>query len=284
MIFQNPVDGPRIVPLNEDRLPTDVLPNGHPGFRVTQTFGSTEGYYKGVAHGAVDIGNFNCGDRALAACAGNARSFRDSAGAIGVRIQHSSGWVFEIWHLNATLIPYDRWVPVAVGQQIGVIGKTGLGAICHGHLEAKKDGQRYDIWPMLAQNQEASVVTFGGAEMKPFFARAKTKAEARFRTEPSTKVDYHTEYAYATAVAIHAEVVGEEVAGSTKWYAAWGYANGRYRLGFFHVITLYDIEEIVDGAALQNRINRAVTVLEGVINAVEAGLVTLREAIKSLKG
>ena len=41
----NPTQGPRIVPFGSARLASDRLPNGHPGFRVTQRFSDLDAYF-----------------------------------------------------------------------------------------------------------------------------------------------------------------------------------------------------------------------------------------------
>lgn len=128
-------------------LPPD--PRAYETFRVTQKFGSLDGFFQGQAHGAVDIGNFRCGDPAIAPITGLLRRTKDGAGALGVVIQStvepSVSW--ELWHLNGYAGPSSGLV--TAGTQIGVVGRTGLGDVCHMHIEYKLNGVKQDPEPYL---------------------------------------------------------------------------------------------------------------------------------------
>jgi murein DD-endopeptidase MepM/ murein hydrolase activator NlpD len=176
VILRNPVEGPRIVPFGQPVLSTDKLPNGFRSFRVTQTFDNIDAYWQSQhpgatatqlasapRHRAIDLGNTRCGDKVLAALAGKAITGRDSAGALYVIVDHGNGWVTRYWHLDGWTIPQGVWVAVAAGQQIGIVGDTGLGAICHLHFEAAYQGVKQDPWKLLAQNL--------GADVAPVIAR-----------------------------------------------------------------------------------------------------------------
>ena len=283
MLLQNPVQGPRIVPFGQDYLPTDVLPNGRHAFRVTQRFGDTLTVYG--AHTGTDMGNFNCGDHVLAMAAGNAYAGVDGAGALYVIIDHGNGWKSFYWHLDAWVtVRQGQWTQVAAGQQIGLHGATGLGSGCHLHLEVHYNGVKRDPWPLLKQNQESGMTTFGGADFEHYFASASSKEKARVRAEPNTASAILAELPYQTPLVIHARVKGEAVGTSVTWYAIWGYWGSRYRLGYVHEVALESITPLVDGSALQTKINRAATALEGVLGSLEAGISALRTAISSLKG
>lgn len=124
-------------------------------FRVTQGFGSLDGYFKGQAHGAVDIGNTRCGDPVVAMQAGILRRMTDGAkaaglaatDALGAAIDHGNGISTEYWHLDGYAGPASG--RVEQGQQIGVVGDTGIGAVCHLHVEAKRNGVRFDPEPLM---------------------------------------------------------------------------------------------------------------------------------------
>lgn len=158
MRFGNPVQGRRIVPFGQARTASDVLPDGKPAFRVTQRFFDTDAYYKdGRQHGAMDVGNYGCGALVLAMGPGVARRVQDNATALGapsnargVVIDHGGGWVTEYWHLNEWNIPNIR-TPVAEGAVIGFVGSTGLGSVCHLHIECKYQGVKVDPWRRLRQ-------------------------------------------------------------------------------------------------------------------------------------
>jgi hypothetical protein len=128
-------------------MPPD--PRAYETFRVTQQFGSLDGYFPGQVHGATDIGNFRCGDPAVAPINGTLRRVKDSAGALGVvitsTIEPSVTW--ELWHLDGYTGPSTGFM--VAGTQVGIVGKTGLGAVCHMHIECKISGRKIDPEPYL---------------------------------------------------------------------------------------------------------------------------------------
>jgi hypothetical protein len=140
-----PVPGNRIVPYGQERTPSDVLPNGHPAFRITQRFDDVNPAFPNLgAHRATDLGNWWCGDQVYAVYGGLAKTIGpDQYGALGIIIDHGA-FQSVYWHLNAFTIPRGDAVPVKWGQQIGIVGKTGLGAVCHLHFEIKVNGTRID--------------------------------------------------------------------------------------------------------------------------------------------
>lgn len=141
------VDGPRIVPQGKARTSSDRLPNGRPGFRVTQPFSAY--------HDGTDLGNFSCGDRILAPHNGTLRNRKDTHGALIVEITESDGQVTAFGHLSR----FAR-APGAVsrGQLIGYVGDTGLGGVCHIHLTRRAiNGRNVDPWPLLEQNRPVRV-------------------------------------------------------------------------------------------------------------------------------
>lgn len=132
-------------------------------FRVTQRFGDPDFYWSKIdpakaalGHRASDIGNWRCGDPIVAMASGTARRLRDNASrigppgtsdALGVRIDHGSGVATEYWHLASYSVPDGS--RIAAGQEIGRLGATGLGAVCHTHIEMKVNGQRVDPEPHM---------------------------------------------------------------------------------------------------------------------------------------
>jgi len=152
-MFRNPVQGPRIVPFLQPRTTQDVLPNGHPGFRVTQRFGDRDAFGFPGIHGAMDIGNFWCGDKLLAMKYGTVQYLVDPNGALGIQLTHRNGWKSQIWHLSRFRVA-DGSV-VRRGKWIADVGSTGLDiGGCHAHVVAiTPQGKHVDIWPLLDQNQ-----------------------------------------------------------------------------------------------------------------------------------
>jgi murein DD-endopeptidase MepM/ murein hydrolase activator NlpD len=152
-LIGNPTTGPRIVPFGQPRLSGDFLPNGHPGFRVTQRYGDLDAFFRDRIHGAMDIANFFCGDVLLAPLNGLAQRLQDPNGALGIRV--TSGLVVvEYWHLSR-YVSADG-ASVSKGQTVvGNVGSTGLDiGGCHVHIKSSTDGGRSwrDPWPLLDQN------------------------------------------------------------------------------------------------------------------------------------
>lgn len=140
----NPTTGPRIVPYLATRLPSDVLPNGHPAFRVTQPFRT--------GHEAIDIGNFYCGDPILAPIAGTIHNRVDTRGAIICEV-HSPYGIFGVGHLQKVAKPGGT--VVKPGDVIGYVGSTGLSVGgCHAHMSWTVGFRNYDPWPLFVWNTE----------------------------------------------------------------------------------------------------------------------------------
>jgi hypothetical protein len=136
--------------------PVPPDPRAYDTFRVTQQFGSLDGFFPGQVHGAVDIGNFRCGDPVVAPISGMLTRVKDDAtasgaatDALGVRIISTvaPAVVWELWHLNGYAGPVSGFV--AAGTQVGVVGRTGLGNVCHVHIECKISGRKVDPEPYL---------------------------------------------------------------------------------------------------------------------------------------
>ena len=152
-MFGNPVLGPRIVPFGQPRLQTDRLPNGHPGFRVTQRFGDPDAFFPGQIHGALDLGNYYEGDAVVAMEDGVVVPLADPNGALGQEVQHDNGYRTQSWHLKRRVDLLG--MRINRGRTIGYVGKTGLTiAGAHLHLAVyDPDGQLVDPWPLLDQNK-----------------------------------------------------------------------------------------------------------------------------------
>lgn len=151
-MFGNPVQGPRVVPFGAARTAADRLPNGRPSFRVTQRFSDLDAFFRDRIHGAMDLGNFYCGDAVLAMEGGHAVHVKDAAGALGIRITHPNGYRSEYWHLSSRKV--GSGVSVGRGQHIGGVGSTGLDiGGCHLHVVVlDPQGRKVDPWPLLDQN------------------------------------------------------------------------------------------------------------------------------------
>ena len=150
MALRSPTEGPRIVPFGVARTAADKLPNGRPSFRVSQTFANPSGY-NGAKHGALDLANYNCGDKALASVAGKIANRKDSYGALICEIIESNGNRVGYGHLSA--FKQANGATVARGALIGLVGTTGKSSGCHIHYYYRSAaGALLDPWPRLEQN------------------------------------------------------------------------------------------------------------------------------------
>jgi hypothetical protein len=151
MALRNPTTAPRIVPQGAKRLASDKLSNGRPAFAVTQSFANPSGP-NGSKHGALDLGNFNCGDQLLASVAGTVRNKRDAWGALIVEVVESSGALVGYAHFSK--FAQTHGAKVARGAVLGYNGTTGNSTGCHCHYYRKSaSGVLQDPWPQLEQNQ-----------------------------------------------------------------------------------------------------------------------------------
>lgn len=186
MALRNPSQAPRIVPFGVQRTSADKLPNGRWAFRVTQRFADID-QYLGGKHGALDLGNYECGDKMLASVSGTVTNKRDSYGAQIVEIREASGAVVGYGHLSKFAVA--NGAKVAAGAVIGYVGATGLGGTCHVHFYRRNaSGVLVDPWPLLEQNVKVRKAKFNnktgpvnirtgpgkaGGQMAPIFAVVK---------------------------------------------------------------------------------------------------------------
>lgn len=159
--FRSPVLKPLLRAGTTKPVPPD--PRAYETFRVTQQYDSIDFYWKDIdiaagrpprTHQATDIGNFRCGDAVVAMAAGVASRVQDNAtalgaptNALGIRIDHGSGITTEYWHLDGYTVASGQ--RIGAGQQIGIVGDTGLKSVCHCHVEAKRNGVKFDPEPLM---------------------------------------------------------------------------------------------------------------------------------------
>ena len=285
-----PVPGPRIVPFGEDRLSTDVLPNGRPAFRITQRFDDVNpAFPTNGPHRATDLGNWSCGDQVYAVWDGHANTIGpDQYGALGIIIDHGD-FSSVYWHLNAFSIARGTAVPVTRGQQIGIVGKTGLGAVCHLHFELKVNGVRIDPEPFLLGAplilEDDMTIPSGGKHLVQAIALPYT----RLRVTPDTADGSRVLPGSAQFVRVY------EVGFKGEPYTIGGVANDLYALvgyageaGFAAHGALYDYgltpagqgaipAEVADCSAevaeiklLQDKLGRVRNVIPALRDAVDA--------------
>jgi murein DD-endopeptidase MepM/ murein hydrolase activator NlpD len=225
-----------------------IGPKGKPdpasGYVVTQAFSETATQYG--PHDGLDVDNGGPAGDAILAMADGAiyQAFFDGAsgGAGIVRIDHGDGWTTGYAHMDAIHVVTGQHV--TRGQHIGDLDSTGWVTGPHLHYDVSRHNVRQDPWPFAnapepAQEGAFWVPTYGGAEFDHYDgAGLDTLAGARFRADTTTAAAILEEFAAGVAVVPHAIVKGQSVNGSDRWYLAWMYTDGRYRLGAFHVSTL----------------------------------------------
>jgi len=231
MIFGNPVPGLIGAPGKPD--PTS-------GFVVTQPFGSTSTQYG--PHDGLDIDNGGpSGDPILAMADGTVyQAFFDSAsgGAGIVRIDHGDGWSTGYAHMDELYVRVGDHVEQ--GDHIGSLDSTGWVSGPHLHYDVSHHNVRQDPWPYAnaISSEELWMRTYSGADFDQHTQQHRTLEGARFRADTTTDAAIFETFGAGVTVQPHAIVTGENVSGSDKWYLAWLYTDGRYRLGALHVSTL----------------------------------------------
>ena len=252
MRFGNPVRG-RILAFGETRDAGEEF-----SFRVTQRFADVHPQFG--PHRALDLGNFRCNDPVLAAASGTARTFTDSAGALIVVIRHGDGWETVYAHLNRYSIAQGSSIPVVRGQQIGLVGSTGLGGVCHLHFETKLNGAHQDPWPLLEQNGVDDMLIQGRwADHIVNRRTAVSVLAANFREGPNLSAKPLATYGKGTALFPIVAVEGQEAGGATPkiWFGAWLWvANRGWSFGYMHSSTVGPLTraEAADCSAVEKRL------------------------------
>lgn len=211
-----------------------MRPVGNTDFRVTQQFDDINPAFPQYGqHRATDLGNFRCGDPVVAMEAGNARAIGpDQYGALGVIVRHEGDVESVYWHLNAFSIPQGSTVPVTKGQQLGIVGSTGLGAVCHLHIEIKVGGVKIDPEPHIfgAPLEVGDVLAEKTTFLdEPF--KAKLANDVAIRSDTRVAADtllFRVSGFVATVIGV---AQGDEFNGSTDW---WVYGIHNRSLACFH--------------------------------------------------
>lgn len=123
-----------------------ILPVVHPRIRVSSSFGEKRG--KSRWHKGVDF-EVPEGTPVVATQAGVTR-FSGSGGAYGelIVIGHEDGTETAYAHLKIRYLAENE--PVAQGDEIGLVGRTGNATANHLHFEIRRDGVRVDPKPWLS--------------------------------------------------------------------------------------------------------------------------------------
>lgn len=226
MIFDNPVRGRIGSP--------DADPES--GFRLTRAFadGSLPQY---GPHDGLDIGNGRSGDPVVAMASGTVyQAFFDSAsgGAAIVRVDHGNGWTSGYAHMSTISVRTGQ--VVAAGAELGKLDTTGWASGAHLHFDTSEGNSRRDPWPLLRQNQPASVedMEILGTFERTAYGRTvavDASAPAALHTEPRASSPTLAEYPQGTGIpgTLIVSNEGAEWAVAILWVAGKGYC-----LGYIH--------------------------------------------------
>lgn len=231
-------------------------------FRVTQRFSDLDYYWSNVpnppnplpTHNATDIGNLRCNDPIVAMAPGIAYRIQDNAtalgaatNALGVRIDHGFGVTSEYWHLNRQDVYNGQ--PVNAGFQIGLLGSTGLGAVCHTHIEVKRNGTRIDPEPLMFGG--SLLIAEDDMKIKGKFLRhiqnrsTTLTADAHFRAGVLAGDDDSLAILKAGTILYPIVAVeGRQVGVEKEWLGALAYAGSSYQLGYVHVSVVSPLQPI----------------------------------------
>lgn len=236
-------------------------------FRVTQRFTDRDFYWNdGRTHSATDIGDFGCGSPLVAMADGTAYRVKDNASqiqpgasdALGVRIDHGElepgvRITSEIWHMGGWT--FNDGQAVRAGQQVGIVGNTGLGAVCHAHVEAKRNGVKFDPEPLM----------FGGTLGEDDMALNKADVNALFGRQLVTRFDVRVRREHSTTSGIivtmpaGSKLIGAAVvtgqfldvdlvpAAGNQWYAVWVEEGTETKIGYVHDSTVREEAAPVTG-------------------------------------
>jgi hypothetical protein len=262
-------------------------PAGSIDFRVTQRFDVPDSFYGGAQkHNAVDLGNFRCGDVVVAMAPGRVRRTKDNAtalgaitDALGLVIDHGYGVTSEYWHLGAYTVADGA--QVAAGQPIAAVGRTGLGNVCHLHIEVKRDGVRIDPEPLMFG---ASLIVEEGEMKLPVgmahIAQGLVGANNRLRRDPFSTIGSRVldgeiyVQVYGKGIPGQPYTIGNVSGSSYAFVGAYGEA------WYVAEPLLRDVQLTQAGQALippviDNRVERARTAALGADQALDAVLAAL---------
>lgn len=253
---------PTIEPLHPGSWDRPTSGTDADDFRITQQFDDPDFYWSKIdpakaalGHRATDIGNARCGYPLVAMHAGRVIRLRDNAtalgaptDALGLRIDCGFGITLEYWHLERYAVADGA--TVAAGALVGYVGKTGLGSVCHCHIEAKSNGIRFNPEPLmfggsitvgLVAGQEDDVKISGKFLRHVQNRRGALISDAHFRAGVVIGDDASLGVMPKGTVLFPVVVVEGKPAGSAadklEWYGAWLYVSGDgagYRFGYVH--------------------------------------------------
>lgn len=276
--FTNPVLGPRIVPQGAEREPSDVLPNGRLGFRVSFNGTFAEHAAAGRAVG-LDIGNFERGDDVVAMAPGVV-SFVEPKNEGIVRIDHAEGWGSGYAHMDGITVVKGQNVPR--GHVIGKVGKRGAEQI-HLHFDLALNKVKTDPWPLLEQNDLTE-------DFEPL-GRILVRAGTNLRKQATTDSRNHLITADSWFDLLGVKPDGGRWQVGPKTGSSW-YRVRRESDWWVATILAGEIRATAAGlqllppadcTAYENRIRRALTALEGFANphaAEEAAVAAARASLE----
>lgn len=150
----------RVVLPPVDVRPPLSLPMAASAFRVTSEYGQRVHPVTGAPksfHGGIDLGAPE-GTPVLAAAAGRVTGTgRDATRGNWIQLTHDGGLATTYMHLSRVLVTQGE--PVAAGQTIGAVGRTGRATGAHLHFAVALGGRAVDPRPYLFGNPSMSFLS-----------------------------------------------------------------------------------------------------------------------------
>jgi murein DD-endopeptidase MepM/ murein hydrolase activator NlpD len=132
------------------------------GGSITSGYGPRESSTPGASkfHEGLDYGH-NAGTTVVASASGTvSRVTSSSSYGNYVMIDHSGGYQTLYAHLASATVSVGQ--NVSAGQQVGVMGSTGISGGVHLHFEIRRDGQKLDPSSFVGGGAAAAGATGGG--------------------------------------------------------------------------------------------------------------------------
>lgn len=284
MTYRNPVTKPI-------HAQSWIRPAGNRDFRVVRGFGDMSVPQYGP-HNGVDLGDTLCGSVVVAADAGvvdYAAADPNSGGANIVIVRHPIGE--RTWYAHLASIAVRRGQTVAAGAKLGTVGATGWASQCHLHFQRQRRNstggwQDVDPLPILALVERALPLPDSSVEVDPvWYSQIKPYPASRIvlpagqptRDEPRLSGDnIHAANPDGFELVCTLQVAGGAYYGETRWFV-YPLNTGGFACFNAKQVPAANITPIdeADCSALEAKVARAATAVDGAAQAVRAAQVAL---------